>query len=182
MRVIRLGDRTSHGGEVITAASDYVIMDKEVALEDDICTCPIPGHGSGGIIGGDRFWTFKGRAVALQGPSVTHCGAEIFSSCGKLDRTFEGDGEAGGFDFGTDVVASPSTVLAPENTPIDYDEHFILIDKRTGELLEDWDYQIHALGQSAEGATDSTGKTGRVGSDEPEEAEFDYAHQTKIGI
>ena len=87
MRVIRLGDRTSHGGEVITAADNYEIMGKKVAREHDTVTCPIPGHRSGGIIGGDRYWTINGRAVALQGPSKTPCGAEIISSCSELDRT-----------------------------------------------------------------------------------------------
>ena len=179
--VIRLGDPTSHGGKVASAAGNYNIMGKNVARVGDICTCPKKGHNNCTIAEGDPNWTIDGRPVALEGHK-TSCGATLISTCAQLGRSYEGDGEMAGFGFGAAGAASPSTVLAPENTQIDYDEHFVLIDKRTGELLKDWDYQIHALGQSAEGATDSTGKTGRVGSDEPEEAVFDYAHQTKIAI
>lgn len=64
-RVIRLGDKTTHGGEVVSAASDYSIMDKAVAREHDIVTCPIKGHGSGGIIGGDRM-TRIGRYMIVR--------------------------------------------------------------------------------------------------------------------
>ena len=88
MRVIRLGDRTSHGGEVITASNNYTIMGKSVARQGDIVTCPIKGHGSGGILGGDPNWTDDGRAIALEGISVAPCGAQIFSSCSELERTF----------------------------------------------------------------------------------------------
>ena len=37
MRVIRLGDRTSHGGEVITASSNYTIVGKVVARQGGYC-------------------------------------------------------------------------------------------------------------------------------------------------
>lgn len=180
-RVIRLGDPTSHGGSVVSAAGNYSIMSKAVARMGDSCTCPMLGHNSCVIVEGDPSWTIDGRAVALEGHK-TSCGAELISTCSQLGRSYEGDGAMGGLGFTGGAAASPSVVLVPENTQIDYDEHFVMIDKRTGEVLEDWEYRIHSLGQSAEGATDDTGKTGRVGSDAPEEAMFDYAHQTKIGI
>ena len=42
-RFIRLGDRTSHGGIVMTASKLFYIGDKAVARKGDICTCPIKG-------------------------------------------------------------------------------------------------------------------------------------------
>ena len=42
--VIRLGDPTSHGGKVASAAGNFNIMGKNVARLGDVCTCPIPGH------------------------------------------------------------------------------------------------------------------------------------------
>ena len=180
-RVIRIGDPTTHGGNVASAAGNYTIMGKNVARMGDACTCPIPGHNNCTIAEGDPTYTIDGRPVALEGHK-TSCGATLISTCSQFGRSYEGDGEVAGFGFGADTVPSPSTVLVPKNTQIDYDEHFIMINKRTGEVLEDWEYRIHALGQSAEDATDGTGKTGRVGSDAPEVAMFDYAHQTKIGI
>lgn len=95
-RVIRLGDKTTHGGEVVSAAGNYKIMGKNVAREGDSCTCPIKGHGNCQIVGGDPNWKIDGRSVALQGISKTSCGSELISSCGELTRSFEGEGAASG--------------------------------------------------------------------------------------
>jgi hypothetical protein len=42
--VIRLGDPTSHGGRVLTAAFHYTAFGKPVARVGDTCVCPMPGH------------------------------------------------------------------------------------------------------------------------------------------
>ena len=141
MRVIRLGDKTSHGGEVITAADNYEIMGKKVAREGDICTCPIPGHGSGGIIGGDKYWTINDRAVALQGPSKTPCGADIFSSCSELDRTFEGDGSAGRSGQGplaSDIDNADSEISEAQ----ELEQFFVFVDAATGNPVNTLNYKI----------------------------------------
>ena len=181
MRVIRLGDRTSHGGEVITAASNYEIMGKKVAREHDTVTCPIPGHRSGGIIGGDRLWTINGRAVALQGPSKAPCGAEIFSSCGELDRTFEGEGTAG---LGLDAYPANQYVESVrENVEqLAYDEHFVLIDDRTGKPVQNFEFYVAGQSQTAQtGVTNADGRTSLIQSDTPEKATL-KARQTEIMI
>ena len=181
-RVIRLGDPTTHGGKVASAAGNYTIMGKNVARLGDVCTCPIPGHNNCTIVEGDPTHTIDGRPVAYEGHK-TSCGATLISTCSQWGRSYEGDGAVAGFGFGADAAASPSVVLAQENIEqLNYDEHFILHDKRTSELLEDWDYRIEALGQTAEGTTDRSGKTGRVGSDAPEQVAIEYAYPTKIGV
>ena len=38
--VIRLGDSTSHGGKVISAATDFKALGKAIALHGDQATCP----------------------------------------------------------------------------------------------------------------------------------------------
>lgn len=38
--VIRLGDKTSHGGEVLLGATDFFAMGVAVALEGDLASCP----------------------------------------------------------------------------------------------------------------------------------------------
>jgi uncharacterized Zn-binding protein involved in type VI secretion len=38
--VIRIGDKTSHGGQVISASSGTVVMGKLAALEGDMSVCP----------------------------------------------------------------------------------------------------------------------------------------------
>ena len=38
--VIRLGDKTDHGGQVIKASSDTIVMGKVAALANDMTHCP----------------------------------------------------------------------------------------------------------------------------------------------
>lgn len=50
--VIRLGDKTDHGGSVITGSSTMIIQGKGVARVGDKVSCPIKGHGVTTIIEG----------------------------------------------------------------------------------------------------------------------------------
>jgi uncharacterized Zn-binding protein involved in type VI secretion len=38
--IIRLGDKTTHGGEVISATTDFKVYGKPVAVGGDKVTCP----------------------------------------------------------------------------------------------------------------------------------------------
>ena len=43
--VIRVGDATSHGGEVLSSSVGYFVVDgKPVVVVGDKCMCPINGH------------------------------------------------------------------------------------------------------------------------------------------
>jgi uncharacterized Zn-binding protein involved in type VI secretion len=83
--VIRLGDPTSHGGVVVSAAGNYTIMGKGVARVGDQVTCPIKGHPTAVIVEGDPNWIIDGRAVALDGHK-TSCGASLISTLPNLGR------------------------------------------------------------------------------------------------
>jgi uncharacterized Zn-binding protein involved in type VI secretion len=82
---IRLGDATSHGGKVTSAAEQTDVMGKPLARIDDTCSCPIAGHSNCVIIEGDPNWTIEGRAVALDGHKVS-CGATLISTLGNVTR------------------------------------------------------------------------------------------------
>jgi uncharacterized Zn-binding protein involved in type VI secretion len=84
-KVIRLGDPTSHGGSVVSAAPNFSIMDVQVARVGDHCTCPKPGHSGCVIVEGDPGWVINGRAVALEG-HMTSCGASLISTLGNVTR------------------------------------------------------------------------------------------------
>lgn len=75
---IRLGDKTSHGGEVISA-SGSVVYGKTVALVGDKVNCPKTGHGINAILPGKTRITMAGREVALDG-FITECGCRLISS------------------------------------------------------------------------------------------------------
>jgi len=78
--VIRLGDPTSHGGQVSTVrAQQFIVGGKLVARVGDECSCPLPGHGTCTIVEGNPKHLIDGIAVAYQGHK-TSCGAELIST------------------------------------------------------------------------------------------------------
>ncbi|WUR12995.1 PAAR domain-containing protein [[Empedobacter] haloabium] len=78
--VIRLGDKTSHGGSVISAAPDLKALGKCVAVEGNQVTCP-KCNGVFAITpqGGER--KHRGKEVAYDGDKAA-CGAKLLSSIG----------------------------------------------------------------------------------------------------
>lgn len=82
--VIRLGDPTSHGGQVIqSSASHIVVLGKPVALVGDKCVCPIYGHQNCTIISGNNKHVVNGKAVAYDGDK-TSCGATLISTTAQF--------------------------------------------------------------------------------------------------
>ena len=77
--IIRLGDATTHGGNVIEASSQMVIDGKPAALVGDLVSCPQTGHGINPIIEGSETMSFDGKAVAVDG-CQTACGCALISS------------------------------------------------------------------------------------------------------
>ena len=77
--VIRVGDPTSHGGKVVTGASDFEVDGIAVACVGDQYTCPQDGHDNCTIVEGDPQFVVDGRAVAFDGHK-TSCGAVLQST------------------------------------------------------------------------------------------------------
>ena len=77
--VIRLNDPTSHGGKVISAAPNSTVMGVAVARKGDLCSCPIPGHGTNAIAEGNSKVLIDGVPVVFQGHKAT-CGAVLMST------------------------------------------------------------------------------------------------------
>lgn len=76
--VIRLNDKTDHGGQVVSASSGTTVMGKSAALQDDMTFCPkckgkfaIKPAGSGA--------RHDGKPYAYDGDS-TACGARLITS------------------------------------------------------------------------------------------------------
>ncbi len=75
---VLLGDKTTHGGTVISASSTTIVNGKKVALVGDMVSCPIPGHGTNPIIEGSSDWSSDGRAVVVDGCKC-QCGCQVIS-------------------------------------------------------------------------------------------------------
>ena len=76
--VIRLGDKTDHGGKVTSVSSGTIVMGTEAALADDMTYCPrckgnFPIKPDGA---GDKH---EGRPYAYHN-DLTACGAKLISS------------------------------------------------------------------------------------------------------
>ncbi|PWF42679.1 PAAR domain-containing protein [Massilia glaciei] len=77
--VIRLNDPTTHGGKVISAASNSTVMGRAVARVGDRCFCPQRGHEICVIAEGDPKVLIDGIPVAFEG-HLTSCGAKLMST------------------------------------------------------------------------------------------------------
>lgn len=76
---VLLGDKTTHGGCVISASSTMIVNDKKVALIGDMMSCPVPGHGTNPIVEGSPEWSSDGKAVVVDGCKC-QCGCQVISS------------------------------------------------------------------------------------------------------
>lgn len=79
--IIRLGDRTSHGGVVVSAAPSSTVEGKAPARVGDMTSCPMKGHGANAIVSGDSSCLVDGKPVAREG-DMTACGATLIASQG----------------------------------------------------------------------------------------------------
>lgn len=75
---VLLRDKTTHGGEVITASSTMIINGKQVALTGDKISCPKDDHGINAIIEGSAEWSSDGKAVVVDG-CLCECGCQVIS-------------------------------------------------------------------------------------------------------
>lgn len=76
--VIRVGDKTDHGGQVLTATSSTVVMGVPAALEGDMTVCP-QCRGAFAIKPDGQGAKHKGKPYAYDG-DLTECGAKLITS------------------------------------------------------------------------------------------------------
>lgn len=78
-KIIVLGDKTDHGGTVISGSPTQAIHGKPIARMGDQVSCPIKGHGVNAIVEGDPAYKVNGMPVALEGHK-TACGCSLIGS------------------------------------------------------------------------------------------------------
>jgi len=66
-KVIRLGDKSNHGGKIITSSTDTLCNGRGITRAYDLHSCPIPGHGITPMVtfSGDSFC--NGRGIVREG-------------------------------------------------------------------------------------------------------------------
>lgn len=77
--LIRLGDKTSHGGVVVSASPLSESGGVAIARVGDAVSCPKRGHEPCTIVSGDPTMIVDGKPVARHGDK-TSCGATLIAS------------------------------------------------------------------------------------------------------
>lgn len=80
--ICRLGDTSTHGGQIITSAAKTLYEGKLAARKGDILACPI--HGPNPIVEGSSKQVVEGAPLARHGDK-TACGAALISGCTKSE-------------------------------------------------------------------------------------------------
>jgi uncharacterized Zn-binding protein involved in type VI secretion len=180
---IVLGDKTSHGGTVITASPFGSTHGKGWARKGDMVSCPLC-KGVFPIIQGHVGLTDDDKPVAYHGCKVA-CGATLISSqtfttIEPLSGAVPGAGEgpiAQGFgSVGAGLIAGY------QDEPLDnaqrFRGRFQLLDQATGEPLSGVEARVRSSdGQSLIGTTDAEGFTQWVERDAAEALAFDLTQQ-----
>jgi len=79
LQIVRKGDKTSHGGRVLTASKTMKFCGISVARKGDKVSCPIAGHGTTTIIEGNPHYLDQGIPIAFHGHKCG-CGCTLISS------------------------------------------------------------------------------------------------------
>lgn len=153
--IIRLGDRTSHGGVVIEGSATDICMGKPISFIGHKVFCPLC-KGAFPIVEGASNATFYGKGVALAGMH-TACGAVLIATQ-FTDRVHNGRGSAPATTRpGTGQESSSQSASGRLDL---FDDRFLLLDEETRQPLCDTEYAIRrASGKFEHGVTDSEGYT-----------------------
>ncbi len=77
--IVRIGDKTTHGGKVLSGSVNMKFAGIGVARLNDPVSCPIPGHNQSYIAEGHPTMKDNGLPVAFHGHKCT-CGCKLISS------------------------------------------------------------------------------------------------------
>lgn len=182
--LIVIGDKTSHGGTVITCSPFSDTMGKGWARVGDMVSCP-RCKGVFPIVQGDNSLTDDGRAVAYHG-CKTACGAMLIAGQ-MMTYTEPGEGAGQGASraptaettlqgFGVVATGLASTYQEePADTAQDrFRGRFQLVDATTGEPIRSQPVRVRSTGgQYHTGMTDENGYTVWVERDTRESLAFD---------
>lgn len=182
----RLGDQShcpndSHGckscphavtGPAVSGSPDVIINGKPaLRLGDTGIHATCCGANTWQTVAGSATVFINGRPAVRQGDKSQHCGGAGTVTEGSPDVLI-------GDDSG--VAAGSSAARLAENEA--FDEHFVLLDDRTGEPAQNFEFDIAGQSEAAQtGITHADGKTSLVQSNASENATL-KARQTKIVI
>lgn len=132
--IIRLGDKTSHGGIVVEGSQSAICMGKPISFMGDKTFCP-QCKGGFPIVEGVMSTTFYGRGVAIAGMK-TACGAVLIASQ-LTDRVHQRSDSSK--STVSDQVAAGSDIEDYDDIEI---EHFYKLVGDEGTSVDDYHYDL----------------------------------------
>jgi uncharacterized Zn-binding protein involved in type VI secretion len=170
--IIRVGDRTSHGGIVVEGHQFLIIHGKPAAGVGHRVHGP-KCSGSPVIVEGAMNTSMMGISIAVEGMK-TSCGATLIAS--QITDTIE-VGLGSGARASTAPIATAAAAAAAATADslqpnqaaaskdASCDDHFVLIDAHSGEILAHAEYTIvRASGKIEHGVSDGQGNTHMLSS------------------
>ncbi|WP_439668258.1 GP29 like protein [Cupriavidus necator] len=152
--IIRQGDTTTHGGEVLEGMPNFRIHGVPVAAVGHMVSCP-QCKGAFPIIEGDTSFTAYGKSIALHGMH-TACGAQLISSTSGFANV---EHPRGGTGFAS-AEGGMAHIAGAWGKNDAYDDLYVLQDSSTGTPLPNTEYAVVREGASPEfGKTDGQGRT-----------------------
>jgi uncharacterized Zn-binding protein involved in type VI secretion len=156
--LIVLGDKTDHGGTVISAAPAAAAGGKPIARLGDMVECP-RCRGTFAIVEGNPAMCFDGAAVAYHGCAVA-CGARLIASQSEMTtQPTSGDVDASprryfSFDEGFGAAAAQDAAGRP------FRGRFQLLQEIDDQPISGRRVRVRASsGHMVEGVTDAEGYT-----------------------
>jgi len=147
---IVVGDRTSHGGTVLSGDQLWTIDGAAVARVGDKASCPRCKRVVTIVTSKDPSFTSGGPPAAFDG-DMTDCGATLYSRHNSHSGLEKMTGEPA-------TVKDIEDHVAP--TIQKFRQHFILRDLTTDQPIADMPYTLRAQdGQVVKGYTDARGRT-----------------------
>jgi uncharacterized Zn-binding protein involved in type VI secretion len=141
-----MGDKTDHGGHVISVSSGTVVMGMEAALADDMTYCP-RCKGKFPIKPDSHGAKHQGRPYANHG-DLTDCGAHLISSLTTADAACGSSGESAAEQGQKDECNQA------------FDDRFVLLNDESGEPAAFTEYAIEREdGRIEHGITNDRGET-----------------------
>jgi len=185
--IIVLGDKTSHGGTVISCAPTSDGYGKGMARMGDMVACP-RCKGVFPISQGDRSFIVDGQAVAYHGCRIA-CGASLIGSQ-PLATTEPSFGPSLGAGIDTTDESSPvmpsgfgsigsGMVASYQDEPLDdagarFRGRFQVLDLTSGDPVAEQQARVRSTGgQNVAGTTDAEGFTPWIERDAGEALAFD---------
>jgi uncharacterized Zn-binding protein involved in type VI secretion len=169
-QIIR-GDKTSHGGVVISGSPTSDWHGIPIARKGDRVYCPICPPHNFVIAEGLEQCSDHGLPWALEGHKTT-CGAVLIAQTAPM---------------GADAALALSKGIKPTDTgdpqsPTRFDPHFVVHDKHTGQPVSGFSYGLKTAVGEHHGALYEDGATAKAYAQDAQDLALSYLVQTTIGI